>query len=63
MRFDEAYNGWRDRRPTQEETAQLLGMCERAFRRNVDRNEDKGLAGLIDIRLEQLPWGAQTGDL
>lgn len=54
MRFDEAYDGWRDRRLTQEEAAQLLGVCERTFRRYIDRYEEEGLDGLIDKRLEQV---------
>ena len=33
MRFEEAYGGWQ---------ARLLGVCERTFRRYVDRNEDEG---------------------
>ena len=35
--------GWRERRLTQEEAARLLGVCERTFRRHVDRRyEDLG---------------------
>ena len=37
MRFNEAYGGWQERRLTQEEAARLLGVCERTFRRYVDR--------------------------
>ena len=40
MRFEEACGGWRSRRLTQEEAAGLLGVCERTFRRYVDRYED-----------------------
>jgi hypothetical protein len=54
MRFEEAYDRWRDQRLTQEEAAQLLGVCERTFRRYIDRYEDEGLAGLVDKRLEQV---------
>ena len=39
MRFEEAYEGWRDRRLTQEEAGRLLGMSERNFRRYVGRYE------------------------
>ena len=42
MRFKEAYGGWQERRLTQEEAARLLGVCERTFRRYVDRYEDEG---------------------
>ena len=46
MRFEEAYGGWQERRLTQEEAARLLGVCERTFRRYVDRYEEEGLDGL-----------------
>jgi transposase len=39
---------------TQAEAAQLLGMCERSFRRYLARYEAEGLEGLIDRRLEQV---------
>lgn len=54
MRFEEAYGGWQARRLTQEEAARLLGVCERTFRRYIDRYEDEGLQGLIDKRLNQI---------
>ena len=50
MRFAEAYGGWQERRLSQEEAARLLGVCERTFRRYVDRYEDEGLDGLVDKR-------------
>ena len=54
MRFAEAYGGWQERRLSQEEAARLLGVCERTFRRYVDRYEDEGLDGLADKRLGQV---------
>ena len=54
MRFEEAYGGWQQGRLTQEEAARLLGVCERTFRRYIDRYEDEGLEGLIDKRLNQI---------
>ena len=33
MLFEEVYSVWTERRLTQEEAAQLLGMCSRTFRR------------------------------
>ena len=54
MRFEEAYGGWQGGRLTQEEAARLLGVCERTFRRYIDRYEDEGLQGLIDKRLNQV---------
>ena len=52
MRFEEAYEGWSDRRLTQTAAAQILGMCERSFRRYLSRYEADGLEGLLDRRLE-----------
>lgn len=54
MRFEEAYEGWNEGRLTQAEAAQMLGMCERSFRRYLTRYEAEGLDGLIDRRLEQV---------
>ena len=54
MRFEEAYGGWQTGRLTQEEAGRLLGVCERTFRRYIDRYEEEGLQGLIDKRLEQV---------
>ncbi len=53
MRFEEAFSGWTEKRLTQEEAARLLGVCERTFRRYVDRYEELGLDGLVDKRLTQ----------
>ena len=54
MRFEEAYEGWKRGRLTQEEAARLLGVCDRTFRRYLLRYEDKGMEGLIDLRLGQI---------
>ena len=43
MRFEEAYGGWTESRLTQEEAARLPGVCERTFRRYIDRYEEDGL--------------------
>jgi transposase len=53
MRFHEAYGGWRKSHLTQAEAAQLLGVCERTFRRYINRYEERGLEGLFDKRLNQ----------
>lgn len=53
MVFEEVYGVWRERRLTQDEAARLLGVCQRTFRRLIDRYEDCGLEGLIDKRLCQ----------
>lgn len=54
MRFEEAYTSWQDKRLTQEEAARLLGVCERTFRRYIERFEEAGLEGLIDRRVVEL---------
>jgi hypothetical protein len=54
MRFEEAYNDCSCRKITQEEAARLLGVCERTFRRYINRYEEEGLDGLIDKRLSQV---------
>lgn len=53
MRFEEAYGGWQEGRLTQEEAARVLGVCERTFRRQINRYEDDGIQGLMDKRLAQ----------
>jgi hypothetical protein len=54
MRFEEAYDGWTDNKINQEEAARLLGVCERTFRRYINRYEEEGLDGLNDRRLSQI---------
>lgn len=54
MRFEEVYEGWTEGRLTQEEAARLLGVCERTFRRYLDRFHESGLDGLIDKRLSRV---------
>jgi hypothetical protein len=53
MRFEEMYFGWSESRLTQEEAALVLGVCDRTFRRYIDRYEESGMAGLSDKRLTQ----------
>ena len=52
MRFDEAYMGWQEKRLTQEQAAEILGVTDRSFRRYAARYEAEGLEGLIDRRIE-----------
>ncbi len=54
MRFDEVYESWTKKRLTQEEAAELLGVCARTFRRHIDRYEDDGLDGLMDHRMDRV---------
>jgi transposase len=53
MRFEEVYFGWNESRLSQEEAARVLGVCDRTFRRYVDRYVEKGIEGLSDKRLTQ----------
>jgi hypothetical protein len=53
MRFEEVYGGWSESRLTQEEAARILGVCDRTFRRYIDRYAQGGLEGLSDRRLTQ----------
>lgn len=56
MRFQEVYEGWRERRLSQSEAAEILGVCERSFRRYTARYEDSegDLNSLADKRLSQV---------
>ena len=49
MRFEEAYGGWQGGRLTQEEAARLLGVCERTFRRYIDRYEIEKSISYTDL--------------
>lgn len=53
MRFEELYTSWTDGRLTQEQAAQVLGVCDRTFRRYINRYEESGVEGLSDKRLTQ----------
>jgi transposase len=46
MRFAEVYGGWQKRRLSQDEAAELLGVCSRTFRRQISRYEENGLEDL-----------------
>ena len=54
MRFEDAYEGWQNKRLTQEQAAQLLGVCEPSFWRYIDRYEEAGLEGLRDKRISKV---------
>ena len=56
MRFEEVYFGWNESRLTQEEAALILGVCDRTFRRYIDRYEESGIEGLSDKRLTQVSF-------
>ena len=51
MVFEEGCGVWTERRLTQEDAAELLGVCPRTFRRWTERCEEDGIDGLRDRRL------------
>jgi transposase len=51
MKFEAIYGRWQERRLSQAEAAEILGMSERTFRRWRDRYDEEGLDGLCDRRL------------
>ena len=53
MSFENALSLWNEDRLTQEEAARMLGVCDRTFRRYLQRYEENGLDGLVDKRLTQ----------
>jgi transposase len=51
IKFEEINERWQQRRLSQAEAAEILGMSERTFRRWRDRYRADGLEGLADGRL------------
>lgn len=54
IRFEEAYQGWQEKRLTQEDAARLLGVSDRTFRRYLVDYKEQGLQGLVDARWSQI---------
>lgn len=52
MRFEGIYQWQSERKLTNEEAAETLGVCERTYRRWCRRYDEEGLVGLTDGRLE-----------
>jgi transposase len=50
-RFEEAYDGWIEKRLSQEEAARILGVSDRTFRRYVERYDEGGMEALHDQRI------------
>jgi Winged helix-turn helix len=53
MKFIQTHEDWSAGRLTQHEAAQLLGICERTFRRQLVKYDEGGLEALSDKRLNQ----------
>ena len=62
MLFEDVHSVWTERRLTQEEAAQLLGVCPRTFRRWSARYEEDGIEGLRDRRLSRASHRAAPVD-
>ena len=62
MRFTQTYEEWTEGKITQREAAQLLGVCERSFRRYLNRYEEGGLEALADRRLSQISRRKASAD-
>ena len=62
MLFEDVYSVWTERRLTQDEAAQLLGVCPRTFRRWAVRYEEDGIDGLRDRRLSRASHRAAPVD-
>jgi transposase len=62
QRFESVREDWTRGRLTQIEAAQILGICERSFRRYLDRYETGGLLGLIDQRSETVSAKSAPAD-
>ena len=62
MRFVESYNKYRASYLSQEEAAQILGVCSRTFRRYMIKYEADGENGLQDKRLTQASHRAAPVD-
>jgi transposase len=62
MKFEDVYGRLQQRRLSQAEAAEILGISERSFRRWRDRFEDEGAAGLLDRRLGKTSARQAPGD-
>ena len=62
MRFKEIYDKRAHKRLTVEQAADLLGVCERTFRRWSIRYEEEGATGLADQRLDRVSHNAAPVD-
>ncbi len=51
--FEDTYSMWTEGWLTQSEAARILGVCERTFRRRIERHESDGIEGLRDRRVSR----------
>lgn len=62
MVFEDAYSMWTERRLTQEQAAELLGVSARTFRRWTERYGEDGIEGLRDRRVSRASHRAAPVD-
>jgi transposase len=53
MHFLDVLSIWTEGRLVQEDAARMLGICDRTFRRYIERYKEEGIEGLADKRLIQ----------
>ncbi len=63
MLFEEVYFGWSESRLSQEEAARVLGVCDRTFRRYIDRYKQGGMEDLLARRLTQTSYRRAPVDI
>ena len=61
MLFEEVHSVWTERRLTQEEAGQLLGICPRTFRRWAGRCKAHGIEGLRTTAVTGISPGGAGG--
>ena len=62
MRFEESYDKYQSGALTQTEAAEILGVCDRTFRRYIRKYEEEGLQGLLDKRITRASHRAAPVD-
>ena len=63
MRFVDVLGRTERSELSQMEAAELLGVCERTFRRWRDRHREAGAGGLLDLRLQPSPRRAPVREI
>ena len=63
MRFVDVLGRTERSELSQMEAAELLGVCERTFRRWRDRHREEGAGGLLDLRLQPSPRRAPVREI
>lgn len=59
IRFEEAYQGWQEKKLTQEDAARLLGVSDRTFRRYLVDYKEQGIQLLSRLK-DVVPDGVKV---